>query len=57
MSELSRLKAALNDWIAENPSERRGKLLTDDEVREIADRAKELQRTSAVGEHKFEHFT
>ena len=55
--ELNRLKTALNEWIAENPNERRGKLLTDDEAREIARRAKELQRTIAVGEHKFEHFT
>ena len=55
--ELSKLKAALAAWIAEKPGERRGKLLTDEEAREIARRAKELQRTIAAGEQKFEHFT
>jgi hypothetical protein len=59
--ELNRLKEAHAAWVAEKPSERKGKLLTEEEAREIARRAAELQRrrvaATPLGQQKYEHFT
>jgi hypothetical protein len=55
--ELNRMKEAYAAWVSEKPAERRGKLLTDEEAREIARRAQEMQKRITAGQQKFESLT
>lgn len=57
MTELNRLKEAFRAWVAEDPAQRDGKLLTRDQADEIARRASKLQRQIDAGPQQFEHFT
>lgn len=48
-TELNRLKEAFRAWVAEDPAERDGKLLTRDQADEIVRRADKLQRQIDAG--------
>lgn len=57
-TELSRLKSALDAWIAENPSKRKYQTITAAQASEILRRAEKLKQIVAPHvAQSFEHYT